>query len=93
MTVSTHTNALHLLREVAPQVLGAVSRRFDDFSAAEDAVQEALIAATEQWPVAGVPTNPRGWLYQVAVRRMHDSVRRERARQTQRRTCCRRANN
>ena len=46
---------LHLLRELAPQVLGAVARRHDDFGVAEDAVQEALIAASTQWPVAGIP--------------------------------------
>ena len=49
----------HLLRELAPQVLGAVVRRFGDFGAAEDAVQEALIAAAFQWPAHGVPDNPR----------------------------------
>ena len=56
----------HLLRELAPQVLGAVARRFRDFSSAEDAVQEAMIAAFTQWPQEGVPENPRGWLIQVA---------------------------
>ena len=69
----------HLLRELAPQVLGAVSRRYQDFGAAEDAVQEALIAAAAQWP-AGIPDNPRGWLYHVAVRRLTDHVRSELAR-------------
>jgi RNA polymerase sigma factor (sigma-70 family) len=69
-----------LLRELAPQVLGAVIRRFRDFSAAEDAVQEALLAAAVQWPADGVPDNPRGWLIQVASRRMTDHVRRELAR-------------
>jgi len=56
----------NLLRELAPQVLGAVIRRFGDFSAAEDAVQEALLAAAVQWPEQGVPESPRGWLIQVA---------------------------
>ena len=70
----------HLLRDLAPQVLGAVVRRFGDFSAAEDAVQEALIAATVQWPEEGVPDNPRGWLIQVAARRMTDHLRAEIAR-------------
>jgi RNA polymerase sigma factor (sigma-70 family) len=70
----------HLLRELAPQVLGAVVRRYRDFPAAEDAVQEALLAASQQWPAAGIPANPRGWLIQVAVRRMADHVRREAAR-------------
>ena len=73
-------SALHLLREVAPQVLGVLARRHGDFAAAEDAVQEALIAAAAQWPVAGAPDNPRGWLYQVAVRRMNDHLRSELAR-------------
>lgn len=70
----------HLLRELAPQVLGAVARRHGDFAAAEDAVQEALIAAAAQWPVEGVPKNPRGWLFHVAVRRMTDHLRSDLAR-------------
>lgn len=70
----------HLLRELAPQVLGAVMRKFRDFASAEDAVQEALIAAATHWPEQGIPDNPRGWLIQVAVRRMTDSVRSEIAR-------------
>jgi len=69
-----------LLRELAPQVLGAVIRRFRDFTAAEDAVQEALLAAALQWPREGVPENPRAWLIQVAGRRMTDHLRREMAR-------------
>lgn len=70
----------HLLRELAPQVLGAVARRHGDFAAAEDAVQEALIAAAARWPAEGVPANPRGWLYRVAVRRFADHLRSEVAR-------------
>ena len=70
----------HLLRELAPQVLGAVARRFHDFAAAEDAVQEAMIAAFTQWPREGVPENPRGWLIQVACRRMTDQIRSDIAR-------------
>lgn len=70
----------HLLRELAPLVLSPVVRRFRDFAAAEDAVQEALIAAAAQWPRDGVPANPRGWLIQVASRRMADHVRSEVAR-------------
>jgi len=69
-----------LLRELAPQVLGAVVRRFHDFAAAEEAVQEAFLAATVQWPREGVPENPRGWLIQVASRRMTDHIRSELAR-------------
>ncbi|HTS38684.1 MAG TPA: sigma-70 family RNA polymerase sigma factor [Candidatus Solibacter sp.] len=70
----------HLLRELSPQVLGAVARRFHDFPLAEDAVQEAMIAAFTQWPQEGVPDNPRGWLIQVACRRMADHLRSEIAR-------------
>jgi RNA polymerase sigma factor (sigma-70 family) len=69
-----------MLRELAPQVLGVVIRRFRDFAAAEDAVQEALVAAAVQWPRDGVPENPRGWLIQVAARRMTDHLRSELAR-------------
>jgi len=68
------------LRELAPQVLGAVIRRFRDFAAAEDAVQEAFIAAAVQWPREGFPENPRAWLIQVASRRMTDYQRSELAR-------------
>jgi RNA polymerase sigma factor (sigma-70 family) len=70
----------NLLRELAPQVLGATMRRFGDFSAAEDAVQEALLAAAVQWPEEGVPDNPRGWLIHVAARRMTDQLRADLAR-------------
>jgi RNA polymerase sigma factor (sigma-70 family) len=70
----------HLLRELTPQVLGAVVRKFRDFAAAEDAVQEALLAAATQWPDDGMPGNPRAWLTQVAFRRMTDQIRSESAR-------------
>jgi RNA polymerase sigma factor (sigma-70 family) len=70
----------HLLRELAPQVLGAIVRRYGDFGAAEDAVQEALTAAAFQWPRAGVPKDPRAWLIQVAARKLTDAIRSESAR-------------
>jgi RNA polymerase sigma factor (sigma-70 family) len=70
----------HLLRELTPQVLGIVVRRFRDFAAAEDAVQEASLAAAMQWPRDGLPENPRAWLTQVAFRRMTDHIRSESAR-------------
>ncbi len=68
-----------LLRTLAPQVLGTLVRRFGDFDTAEDALQEALLAAATQWPRA-LPDNPRAWLTQVAQRRMADAVRAEVAR-------------
>src|SRR5258705_9612946 len=70
-----------LLRRLAPQVLGAVVRRFGHFDTAEDAVQEALLAAALQWPNDGWPDNPRGWLITVASRRLTDLLRGEQARQ------------
>lgn len=69
-----------LLRGNAPQVLGALVRRYGHFDAAEDAVQEALIAAAQQWPEHGVPEKPRGWLIRVASRRLTDQLRSEEAR-------------
>ena len=75
MTKPWDTASEHLLRELAPQVLGAVTRRFRDFASAEDAVQEAMIAAFTHWQGEGVPENPRGWLIQVACRRMTDQLR------------------
>ena len=69
-----------LLRRLAPQVLGALVRRYGDFDTCEDAVQEALLAASQQWPADGVPDNPRGWLVTVATRRWIELVRNESAR-------------
>ncbi|SDU61029.1 RNA polymerase sigma factor [Jiangella alkaliphila] len=69
-----------LLREQAPQVLGALVRRYGHFDAAEDAVQDALLAAAVQWPDDGVPDNPRAWLITVASRRLTDQLRSESAR-------------
>ncbi|MGQ0841627.1 RNA polymerase sigma factor [Actinokineospora sp.] len=69
-----------LLRELAPQVLGALVRRYGHFDTAEDAVQEALLAATRQWPEEGRPDNPRAWLIRVAARRMIDLLRAEQSR-------------
>ena len=69
-----------LLRDLTPQVLGAVARRYRDFAAAEDAVQEALLAAYEQWPRHGQPDNPKGWLITVASRRFTDHIRADAAR-------------
>ena len=69
-----------LLRQLAPPVLGAVVRRFGHFDTAEDATQEALLAAATQWPGAGIPDNPKAWLITVASRRLTDLLRAEQAR-------------
>jgi RNA polymerase sigma factor (sigma-70 family) len=78
--VTTHAGVEDLLRRLAPQVLGALVRRYGHFDLCEDAVQEALLDAAVQWPVEGVPENPRGWLITVASRRLTDEVRSDQAR-------------
>lgn len=76
-----HDTAIEdLLRSSAPQVLGAVVRRYGHFDLAEDAVQEALLAAATQWPDSGTPDDPRAWLVTVASRRLTDLLRSEQAR-------------
>ena len=75
MSEATNLRIECLLRELAPQALGAVMRQGNDFGAAEDAVQEALIAAADQWPRHGIPDKPLGWLVRVAGRRLVDHAR------------------
>jgi RNA polymerase sigma factor (sigma-70 family) len=69
-----------LLRELAPQVLGALVRRYGQFDACEDATQEALLRAAIRWPAEGVPDNPRGWLVTVAAHRLLDEFRSDQSR-------------
>jgi RNA polymerase sigma factor (sigma-70 family) len=78
--VRTGRETEDLLRELAPQVLGVLVRRSGDFGAAEDAVQEALLAAAQHWPAEGRPDHPRAWLIQTAMRKMTDQLRSEQAR-------------
>jgi RNA polymerase sigma factor (sigma-70 family) len=78
--VTTPTDIERLLRELAPQVLATLVRRYGDFGTCEDATQEALLAAALQWPAAGTPANPRGWLTTVASRRWIERWRQEAAR-------------
>ena len=81
MSIPTPSPAIEdLLRQLAPQVISIMTRRHGQFDAAEDAVQEALLAATRQWPDEGIPENPRGWLITVAERRLADFWRSEQAR-------------
>jgi RNA polymerase sigma factor (sigma-70 family) len=78
--VRTDAATEDLLRELAPQVLGVLVRRYGQFEECEDAVQEAVIAAAAAWPAGGVPDSPRGWLITAASRRFIDQVRSDRAR-------------
>ncbi|MDQ2729001.1 MAG: sigma-70 family RNA polymerase sigma factor [Actinomycetota bacterium] len=78
-----------LLRRMAPQVLGALVRRYGHFDSAEDAVQEAVLAAATQWPAEGTPDNPRGWLITVASRRLTDLLRSDQARRRREDTAAR----
>jgi predicted RNA polymerase sigma factor len=78
--VNPDRGAEDLLRELTPQVLGALVRRYGHFDLCEDATQEALLAAALQWPGEGTPANPRGWLITVAGRRLLDQVRSEESR-------------
>ncbi|EST38115.1 hypothetical protein N566_09215 [Streptomycetaceae bacterium MP113-05] len=78
--MTTDPRVEDLLRSNAPQVLVALVRRYGHFDAAEDAVQEALLAGAVQWPLDGLPDNPRGWLIRVASRRLTDQLRSDAAR-------------
>ena len=71
-----------LLRELAPTVLSHLARRYGQFDACEDAVQEALLSASQKWPIEGVPENPRAWLSTVASRRLIDEIRSDSARRS-----------
>ena len=70
-----------LLRDLTPRAVAALVRHYGHLEDCEDAVQEALAAATTQWPVDGVPDNPRGWLITVASRRLIEQWRRDGARE------------
>ncbi|HKB48460.1 MAG TPA: sigma-70 family RNA polymerase sigma factor, partial [Ktedonobacterales bacterium] len=64
-------------REQSGRMLAALIGAVRDFTVAEDALQEACIAALQQWPREGVPRNPAAWLTAVARRRAIDRLRRE----------------
>jgi predicted RNA polymerase sigma factor len=86
---SSERDLQDLLRELAPRVLGALVRRYGHFDTAEDAVQEALIAAATSWPADGRPDNPLGWLITVAFRRLTDLLRAQYARERRQETVAR----
>jgi RNA polymerase sigma factor (sigma-70 family) len=87
--LTTDSDFEHLLRELAPQVLGTLVRRYGRFDACEDAVQEALLAAATRWPSEGIPSSPRTWLMIVARRRLIDELRSEQARHRREETVAR----
>ncbi len=78
--MTTEARVEDLLRELTPQVLGVLVRRYGQFDLCEDAVQEAVLAAAVRWREKGVPESPRGWLITVASRRMMDQIRSDSAR-------------
>src|SRR5918912_379007 len=67
------------LRALVPRVLAGLVRRGEDFDAAEDALQDALLEALRVWPTTP-PRDPRAWLATVATRRLVDARRSEAAR-------------
>jgi RNA polymerase sigma factor (sigma-70 family) len=87
--VRTDAATEDLLRELAPQVLGVLARRYGQFEECEDAVQEALLAAAVSWPADGVPASPRGWLITAAARRFIDQVRSDHSRKARELTAAR----
>ena len=64
-------------RMEAARLIGALARQVRDVALAEDLAHDALVAALEQWPAAGVPERPGAWLLAVARRRYVDGVRRQ----------------
>ncbi|MFF2832444.1 sigma factor, partial [Cellulosimicrobium cellulans] len=75
MSTSSPEPVEDLLRDLRPRVLGLLVRRCGDLADAEDALQEALLAAATRWPADGLPDDPRAWLVRVAERRLVDTVR------------------
>lgn len=80
MSPALDATTQRLLRDLAPRVLATLVRRYRDFPGCEDAVQEALLAAAQQWAGAGIPESPMGWLIHVATRRLTDAIRSDTAR-------------
>ncbi len=65
-----------MVRDHAGRLAAALVRLTGDFAAAEDLVQDAVLAALEHWPVEGIPDRPDAWLFTVARRRGLDQLRR-----------------
>src|SRR6476659_9664932 len=60
----------------SPKLIAALTRIVRDVGLAEDFAQDAMVAAVQQWPESGVPTNPGAWLMAVGKRRAVDHIRR-----------------
>jgi RNA polymerase sigma-70 factor (ECF subfamily) len=67
----------HVYRQESGRILAALIASLRDFTLAEDALQDAMVAALQQWPASGVPRNPAAWLTTIARRKAIDRLRRE----------------
>jgi RNA polymerase sigma factor (sigma-70 family) len=74
---ASYAELARVVREHAGSLAGSLVHLIGDFATAEDLVQDAVLAALEQWPVEGVPERPDAWLFTVARRRGLDILRRE----------------
>ena len=64
-------------RQESGRILAALIASLRDFTLAEDALQDAMVVALQQWPASGVPRNPAAWLTTIARRKAIDRLRRE----------------
>jgi RNA polymerase sigma factor (sigma-70 family) len=76
VTEASHDQLASIVREHAGQLAAALMRVTGDFAAAEDLVQDAVLAALQHWPADGIPDRPDAWLFTVARRRALDGFRR-----------------
>jgi RNA polymerase sigma factor (sigma-70 family) len=76
-TDGSHAQLARVVREHAGQLAASLMQVTGDFAAAEDLVQDAVVAALQHWPVEGIPQRPDAWLFTVARRRGLDMLRRE----------------
>ena len=77
MATDTHRAIEAVWKIEAPRLIGALTRLLRDVGLAEDLAQDALLAALERWPEAGVPDNPAAWLMAAAKHKGIDRIRRE----------------
>jgi predicted RNA polymerase sigma factor len=76
-TDGSHAQLARVVREHAGQLAASLMQVTGDFAAAEDLVQDAVVAALQHWPVEGIPQRPDAWLFAVARRRGLDRLRRQ----------------